>query len=387
MLPPAAVSFFANQNSTPTAGRPKAYLNVLFFDEQFKIDATASKYQQVGTGSMTPGNPGQVGFVAGSAVLAQKSGYCYIYISNESDELVYFDNLTLTHERGPLLEETHYYPFGLTMKGISSKAAGSLVNKKLYNAGSELQNEEFFDGSGLEWYDVMARFYDPQLGRFMQVDPMPDEEDQESWDPYQYGLDNPISNNDPDGKFWNNVVGGLVGGLVEIGTQLISEGKVTNWKAVGVATVEGALTSGGSVVRRAIVSGGAALVKSGLDYAEKNGGIKNVKDVVNVAKNAVVDKVVDKVSGGLAKGVAGKVLQKPLATAANKVTVSKNQVIKNLNSTFTGKQKQAIAKVIVDGQKEVAKNVRQSPQKVVDVTTKGLANQKVDEVKRQTNLQ
>lgn len=273
------------------------------------------------------------------------------------------------------------------MAGISSKAAGSLVNKKKFNEGSELQSEEFSDGSGLEWYDVAARFYDPQLGRFIQVDPMPDEEDQESWEPYQYGLDNPISNNDPDGKFWNNVVGGLVGGLVEIGTQLISEGKVTSWKAVSVATVEGALTSGGSLVRRAIVSGGAALVKSVLDYEKKNGAIKNVKDVVNAAKNAVVDKVVDKVSGGLAKGVAGKVLQKPLATAANKVTVSNNQVIKNLNSTFTGKQKQAITKVIVDGQKKIAENVRQSPQKVVDVTTKGLTNQKVDEVKRQTNLQ
>ncbi len=86
------------------------------------------------------------------------------------------------------------------MAGISSKAAGTLINKKKFNEGSELQSEEFSDGSGLNWYDVDARYYDPQLGRFMQVDPKPDESGQESWVPYQYGLDNPISNNDPDGE-------------------------------------------------------------------------------------------------------------------------------------------------------------------------------------------
>ena len=104
-LDPAVVALFNGQNNTAQPGKPKAYLNVLFFDEQFKMDANASQYRQVGTGTMNPANPGQIGFMAGSAALAKKSGYCYIYISNESNDLVYFDNFTLAHERSSLMEE------------------------------------------------------------------------------------------------------------------------------------------------------------------------------------------------------------------------------------------------------------------------------------------
>jgi hypothetical protein len=58
----------------------------------------------------------------GSDITITKNGYLFVYVSNESQGNVYFDDIRVEHIKGPILEETHYYPFGLTMAGISSKA-------------------------------------------------------------------------------------------------------------------------------------------------------------------------------------------------------------------------------------------------------------------------
>ena len=112
---------------------------------------------------------------------------------------MFFDNIQVVHTRGAILEENHYYPFGMIMAGLSSKVAGGINNKYKYN-GKELQNGEFSDGSGLESYDYGWRIQDPQIGRFSSVDPL--SEKYNSVSPYCYVENNPISRIDLDGQDW-----------------------------------------------------------------------------------------------------------------------------------------------------------------------------------------
>ena len=199
-------SFLSNQ-PPPVSGKPQAYLNWMLLDDQFNY---VNSYPQSGAlqvvSSGTQSNGTLQPMLAYSGIPITKSGYLYIYVSNATPGWdVFFDNLSVKTYSGPLLEETHFYPFGLTMAGISDKALKTnyAQNKYRYN-GKELQNQEFSDGTGLEVYDYGTRMQDPQLGVWHSIDPLA--EKNKRWSPYNYAVDNPIRFIDGDGMAPTDIV-------------------------------------------------------------------------------------------------------------------------------------------------------------------------------------
>ncbi|OYZ02511.1 MAG: hypothetical protein B7Y37_01585 [Sphingobacteriia bacterium 28-36-52] len=186
---------------------------------------------------------------------------------------MFFDNFNQTHQAGPLLEETHYYPFGLTMGGVSSKAAGALENDKKYNS-IEL-NEDL----GLGTYDAFYRTLDPQIGRWWQIDPRcephedEDELSLESLTPYNSMGNEPIRHSDPKGDIFgiDNLIGAAVGALIDYGSQVASnfaDGKSfkqsftqVDGASIAKSAVIGLVTSGvANVAGKVMTKAGSAIV-------------------------------------------------------------------------------------------------------------------------------
>lgn len=137
----------------------------------------------------------------------------YNYVFHHTDHL---GNIRLRYGVDPsdgivkILEENHYYPFGLQQKGYtpppltfkeeetSSTIVLTVVDPFLGDSfkygfnGMERQEE-----LGIQWQDFGGRNYDPAIGRWMNIDPMA--ETSRRFSPYTFALDNPIFFIDPDG--------------------------------------------------------------------------------------------------------------------------------------------------------------------------------------------
>lgn len=181
-------------NSTADPNRPRAYLNYIMFDENMEIvPGMSGAFQADGAGDWTT--------IGTSTPLEfPTNGYLAVYLSNASRNLsadmygnVYFDQLVIRFSRGKLKEEAHYYPHGLPMANMGSTASGYVANRRKY------QSNEYITNLDLNWMDFNNRQYDPQIGRFLGVDPLANSSHQAMLSPYAAMANNPILFVDPDG--------------------------------------------------------------------------------------------------------------------------------------------------------------------------------------------
>ena len=206
----SGVSGFINAvqpgGSNPPGNVPQAFLTAIFFDERFNFIPAAEggvAQQQVAASVGSNGSS-----LTLASIKAPKNGYAFIYISNQSNNDVYFDDLLVGIVQGNIAEENHYYAYGLKIATLSSKKLGdsyegSLKNNYLYQgAYSELDDD-------IGWNDFALRNYDPQIGRWAQMDPY-----NEFASSYVGMGDDPINLVDPSGGF-------VIAGLTKAGTTAI----------------------------------------------------------------------------------------------------------------------------------------------------------------------
>ena len=81
---------------------------------------------------------------------------------------------------------------------MPERSMNNALSSDIYKySGKELDEE-----NGLDWYYFGARYYDPEIGRFLSVDPLANSEHNLSLSPYHYVSNNPIAFIDPFGEDW-----------------------------------------------------------------------------------------------------------------------------------------------------------------------------------------
>ncbi|MCK0203251.1 hypothetical protein MWN41_09525 [Ornithobacterium rhinotracheale] len=216
----------------------------------------------------------------------------------------------ITDANGRINQHTEYIAFG---EILFDEHRTDRTMPYLFN-GKELDSE-----TGLYYYG--ARYYDPKVSLWLNVDPLMirdevfDDENSTNggvFNPmnnsvYSFSYQNPIRYIDPDGECPNcitaaagAVVGAIIGGGLEAGMQLYENGKITDWKAVGGSALQGGITGGA-----AGFTGGASLAVT----AGASAGANVVGGIANRAvqgKSTTTGDVVMDASLGAVFGAGGK---------------------------------------------------------------------------------
>lgn len=287
------------------------------------------------------------------------TSYTFKYVFSYTDHL---GNIRVKYAQNPangnqieILEEDHYYPYGLKHIGYNGNhttwdvtPGGQItltpVNpflgdtyKYKYN-GKEL-NEEL----GLNWYDFSARNYDPAIGRWMNLDPLA--EDMRRHSPYNYAFDNPIYFIDPDGmKPFGSCCGNNLPPInpIAIGLAIYKKGK---------SLFSGSSSSSSS---RSSSGGGSGNGQGGMMLSNDDGGATGDQSLIRPANSESGDvpwlEVSDAVNGGT--GVAGAGMKGPNGKRSKVNTGDGKTNAKNVNNKNAASDVNKNVKALNNGMKD-----------------------------------
>jgi len=228
------------------------------------------------------------------------------------------ETLCMTDQTGKVVWQADYSAFGearITEQSISQP----------WRLAGQYYDEE----TGLHY--ALARYYNPQLGRYLSKDPLFDEGGSTNF--YIYCDGDPINRSDPNGEFIFTaiLVGAAIGAVVGAGVELYRQSKAIErgeqegydgWgivKSAAIGGVIGAVGGGvGAAVEGAFAVAATATIAGGAGVGALSGVVSSLAEQCalaaltgkelepwEVAKEALIDGVIGGVIGAVTAGTGG----------------------------------------------------------------------------------
>ncbi len=135
-------------------------------------------------------DPAEVRTLQSPPLVMPDDGYFYTFLTNSSQTMVEFNDLTIRHKQGVILAHYDYYAYGLMW---SDPELGN-IHDQTYQSREWNQNE--FGDSGMDLYRFEARMCDPVIGRWTSLDPA-----QQFFNNYIAMSNDPANHVDLDGRW------------------------------------------------------------------------------------------------------------------------------------------------------------------------------------------
>ena len=334
------LSNLPNDDQNNKTVQPKSGLNFVLYNSRFDVVDENTGYLPVDD------NINVVQNLASDKLVMTEAGFLEIFVNNDAQTPVYYDNMMVTMSSSSVTEVNAYYPYGYIITDLSTpNASQGIINAYKYN------NKELQTDHDLHWLDYGARMYDSR-GRAGWWTPDPLAEKYYSVSPYVYCANNPINAIDPDGRFvwFIPLIKGAVGAVIDASAQVtvsMANGQSfgqslsnIDYTSVVASGVTSALLVPGMSTTAKVVTTSVIAADAMIDASNNRGiettitGEKSVTNaVVDAAASVLPGKVVDGVTSGFNKAISGDLSSNTAAILTNETKSTMQQVQSAINST------------------------------------------------------
>ncbi|MDC7242808.1 MAG: hypothetical protein PQJ44_02330 [Sphaerochaetaceae bacterium] len=183
-----------------------------------------------------------ISFNYDSDITDQNSGSEYFYIRNQMGDITH-----IATSDGTVVVHYVYDAYGNIVDIDSESGYSTLAEINPY------RYRGYRHDSSTNWYYLNSRYYDPEVGRFINADKVLGQlTNYKSTNMYSYSSNNPVNYTDEDGDFWHLlggfVVGAAIGATAKIVSNIISGEKWSDGVATAaiVGGVTGLMTAAGA---------------------------------------------------------------------------------------------------------------------------------------------